>query len=162
MVIRKASAEDMRACSPLVAEFRDALRSLKGLAPKRDLSAAEEEWMEHCGPGFAAYIALVESRCAGFLVCRIDAPTVWVESVYVLPEYRRKGVASALYEEAERLAQSYGEDTLYNYVHPNNDAMIAFLRTRGYHVLNMIEIRKKHEWEDPRAKVQVGSHLFDY
>lgn len=37
---------------------------------------------------------------------------VWLESIYVDETYRRKGVGSALFEKAEELAKSYGEDTL--------------------------------------------------
>ena len=32
---------------------------------------------------------------------------------------------TALFGKAEKLAASFGEDTVYNYVHPNNHAMIA-------------------------------------
>ena len=162
MVIQKIENKDIDCVAPLVAKFRDTLRGLKGYLPRDDLSAAGKKWMDYCQPGFSTYIAYEGSQCVGYLVCRIDTPTVWVESVYVLPEFRKKGIASALYEQAERLAQSFGEDTVYNYVHPNNDAMIGFLRKRGYDVLNMIEIRKKYEGEVIRMKVQVGEHQFDY
>ena len=80
----------------------------------------------------------------------------------MLPECRRKGIASALYEQAEQLAQAYGEDTVFNYVHPNNGAMIGFLQKRGYTVLNMIELRKEFKGEMTRTKVQVGDYTFDY
>ena len=56
----------------------------------------------------------------------IDEPCVWVESIFVVKEYRRKRISSALFEKAEEIAKAYGEETVYNYVHPNNNGMIAF------------------------------------
>ena len=96
------------------------------------------------------------------MVCRIDNQVVWVESIFVRVEYRRRGVASALHSKAEEIAASYGNDTVYNYVHPNNHRMIAFLRKRGYTVLNFIEIRKPYQGEKLTQVIQVGEHEFDY
>lgn len=74
----------------------------------------------------------------------------------------RCGVASALHAQAEKLAASYGEDAVYNYVHPNNHRMITFLKSRGYTVLNLIEIRKAYKGEHLTRKISVGDHVFDY
>ncbi|MGI6239888.1 MAG: GNAT family N-acetyltransferase, partial [Christensenellales bacterium] len=57
---------------------------------------------------------------------------------------------------------SYGEDTLYHFVHPNNHGMIRFLARRGYDVLNLIEIRKRLPGEDRGAPITVGEHTFRY
>ena len=67
-----------------------------------------------------------------------------------------------LFAKAEELAASMGEDTVYNYVHPNNEGMIRFLRTKGYTVLNLIEIRKAYEGEKLTAKIRVEKEVFDY
>lgn len=73
-----------------------------------------------------------DGEYAGYVVCRIDNEVVWLESIFVREEYRRRGVASALHSKAEEIAASYGNDTVYNCVHPNNHRMIAFLRKRSY------------------------------
>jgi ribosomal protein S18 acetylase RimI-like enzyme len=67
-----------------------------------------------------------------------------------------------LFRKAEETAASMGEDTVYNYVHPNNEGMIAFLRSRGYTVLNMIEIRKPYRGETLSTTVHVDGNEFDY
>ena len=67
-----------------------------------------------------------------------------------------------LFEKAEALAKSMGEETVYNYVHPNNEGMIGFLRSKGYTVLNMIEIRKPYKDEKPATVIMVGDKAFDY
>lgn len=65
-------------------------------------------------------------------------------------------------EKAEAVARTYGEDNLYYYVHPNNDGVIAFLKSHGYSVLNLIEVRKQGKDETLNQTIQVGDHRFDY
>ncbi len=103
-----------------------------------------------------------DGTLAGYIVCRIDEPNLWVEQIYVRDDFRRKGIASRLFEKAEELSASMGEDTVYNYVHPNNERMIGFLRSKGYTVLNMIEIRKPWKGEKLSTTVHVDDHEFDY
>ena len=146
----------------MVAFFRVELRSYKGIVSKPNVEAGRDEMEEYLAAGFPVFAALVDGQYAGYVVCRVDGEVVWVESIYVKEKYRRHGVAAALHSKAEDIAASYGEDTVYNYVHPNNHRMIEFLRNRGYTVLNLIEIRKPYEGEKLTQKVCVGEHEFDY
>ncbi len=60
------------------------------------------------------------------------------------------------------MAEAMGGDTVFNYVHPNNEGMIHFLRSKGYTVLNMIEIRRPYQGEKLASTIQVGNNDFDY
>ena len=121
------------------------------------------ELEEYLAAGYPVYAAVTTGgQYTGYIVCRVEEPCVWAESIYVCPEKRRCGIASALFEKAEELARSYGEETVYNYVHPNNDKMIGFLASKGYNVLNLIEIRKPYNGEKLHTKMQVGGNSFDY
>ena len=146
----------------MVALFRVELRSYKGIVSKPNVEAGREEMEEYLTAGFPVFAAVINGECAGYVVCRVDSEVVWVESIFVKEEYRRHGVASALHSKAEEIAASYGEETVYNYVHPNNHRMIEFLCKRGYTVLNLIEIRKPYKGEKLTQKVCVGEHEFDY
>ena len=146
----------------MVALFRVELRSYKGIVSKPNVDAGREEMEEYLAAGFPVFAAIVDGEYAGYVVCRVDSEVVWVESIFVKDKYRRQGIASALHSKAEEIAASYGEDTVYNYVHPNNHRMIAFLRKRGYTVLNLIEIRKPYQGEQPTQTICVGEHEFDY
>ena len=150
------------ALAHLVALFRVELLSYKGLTADPDTAAGRVELEEYLSAGFPVFAAFVDGECAGYAVCRIDSEVVWVESLYVKEEFRRRGIASALHRKAEELAAVYGEDTVYNYVHPNNHRMIHFLRKRGYTVLNLIEIRKPYHGERLTQTIPVGEHIFDY
>ena len=108
------------------------------------------------------FVALVDENFAGYMVCRIQDDVVWVESIYVKEKYRRLSVATALHDKAEKIAEVYGNETVYNYVHPNNHRMIDFLKKRGYTVLNLIEIRKPYKGERLTQTITVGEHKFDY
>ena len=146
----------------MVAFFRVELRSYKGIESKPNVDAAREEMEEYLATGFPVFAAIVDGEYAGYVVCRVDGEVVWVESIFVKEEYRRHGVATALHCKAEEIAATYGDDTVYNYVHPNNHRMIEFLRKRGYTVLNLIEIRKPYKDEKLTQTIAVGEHDFDY
>ena len=150
------------ALAEMVALFRVELRSYKGIASKPNIEAGREEMEEYLSTKVPGYAALVDGEYAGYVVCRVDSEVVWVESIFVREEYRRHGVATALHSKAEEIAASYGDDTVYNYVHPNNHRMIEFLRKRGYTVLNLIEIRKPYKDEKLTQTIAVGDHKFAY
>ena len=150
------------ALAEMVASFRVELRSYKGIVSRTNVDAGREEMEEYLVAGFPVFVAMVDGQYAGYVVCRVDSEVVWVESIFVKDEFRRHGVASALHRKAEDIAASYGDDTVYNYVHPNNHRMIEFLRKRGYTVLNLIEIRKPYKGERLTQAITVGEHEFDY
>ena len=146
----------------LVADFRVALNGYRGISSRPRAEAAREELGEFLDAGFPIYAVEDGVVLAGYMVCRMDEPCLWVEHLYVQEAYRRRGVATLLFEKAEEIASAMGEDTVYNFVHPNNRGMIAFLRSRGYTVLNMIEIRKPYPGERLTATIPVGDETFDY
>lgn len=150
------------ALAEMVALFRVDLRSYKGIVSKPNIEEGREEMEEYLSAQFPVYAALVDGEYVGYVVCRVDSEVVWVESIFVREEYRRHGVATALHSKAEEIATSYGDDTVYNYVHPNNHRMIEFLRKHGYTVLNLIEIRKPYKDEKLAQTIAVGEHEFDY
>jgi len=161
-LVRTMERTDLPKAAPLVAAFRVALKGYKGIRAAADVGAGEMELEEYLDAGFPAFVAEINGQLAGYLVCRVDEPCVWVESIYVAEEHRRKGVASMLYRKAENIARGFGEDTVYNYVHPNNHGMIAFLRRHGYTVLNLLEIRKPFAGEQLTRKIRVEEENFDY
>ena len=148
--------------APLVAQFRVTLKALKGIVACPNENDGAAELKEYLDAGFPVFTARQEDSYCGYMVCRVDEPCVWVESLYVLPEVRRQGVASALFHKAEELAAAYGEDTVYNYVHPNNQGIIEFLKSKGYTVLNLIELRKPYAGEKLTRKIQVDENRLDF
>ncbi len=158
----KYSQEYFYRTAELLSLFRDQLRKYKGIDSKTDIESALEELESFLkDENYPIYLCLENKKVIGYMVLKIDG-VIWVEQIYVDETYRRKGVASLLYEEAEKISKEIGEDTLFNCVHPNNDGIISFLKTKGYTVLNLIEIRKPYKDEKTKAIIKVGNNEFDY
>ncbi len=148
--------------APMIAAFRVTLRGFRSIESEPDLAAGREELLDFLKSGFPVFAAVETGKLAGYVVCRVEEPCLWVEQLYVEEAYRHRGVGSMLFRRAEALAASMGEETVYNYVHPNNEGVIRFLRSMGYTVLNLIEVRKPYKNEAPTGKIQVGDNEFDY
>jgi len=162
ITIRPATETDEHELVQLIAGFRVALGELRNRMPAPDLEAASAELEEYRAASYPIYVAeAAGDRLAGYVVCKIEGSVVWAESLYVDPAYRRQGIAAALYAAAERLSAELGGDTVYTWVHPNNDSMIAFLRSRGYTVLNLVELRRPYPGEAIENTIQVGDHHFE-
>ena len=153
----------MQALQDLTARFRQSLAVLRKKEAHFDLEAAQKEVADYLGKGFPIYVAESEpGSLVGYLVCRVDEDVVWAESLYVLPEYRRQGIGSELYAQAEKLVEQLGSDTLYNWIDPGNEPIIRFLVKRGYNVLNLVELRRARNGEELTTKIQVGRNEFNY
>lgn len=162
MKIRSAQAGDGHRLIQLIAAFRASLAELHGRTQPIDLASAGEELAEYIGKGFPIYVAEdAHGALVGYLVCRVDGDVVWAESLYTMPEYRRQGIGSLLYAEAERLARELGSDSPYNWVDPNNEGIICFLQKRDYNTLNLIELRRPYAGEEPVQQIKVGPYEFD-
>ena len=162
MKLVKICTEDVDRVAPLVAAFRVQLKSYKGIQSKLNIKAGKEEIREFLNSDFPVFAVEDNDTFVGYIVCRIDEPCLWVEHIYVQEGHRRQGIASMLFDKAEEIAASMGEDTVYNFVHPNNENMIQFLRSKGYTVLNMIEIRKPYQGENLTTTIHVDQEVFDY
>ena len=161
--IRIFEEKDNEDISKLIAYFREELSNLKGIRKEPDIGKAKEEIQDYINCKYPIFVAKnKDNLLIGYIICKVESEVVWAESLYVLPEYRRSGIASLLFNEAEKLAQKYGNDTVYNWVHPNNHSMIMFLDKKGYDVLNLIEIRKSWKGEINTRKIKVDDHEFKY
>jgi ribosomal protein S18 acetylase RimI-like enzyme len=162
MHVRPFRESDKTEVALLIAELRVALAGLKGKTVELDRQAATEELDEYLDLNSPLFVSELENQVVGYIICRVDGNTVWAEMMYVKPEVQRQGIATNLFSRAEELAVSLGGSTLYNWTHPNNDAIIAFLRSQGYTVMNLIEVRKPSPGEDLVQNVRVDRHEFDY
>ena len=164
MQIREYAPADHDALVALIAAFRVELAAFRGHEREPNLAAAADEFQEYLDQEFPIFIAEDDNtgQKVGYLVCRKDDTILWGESLFVSPEFRRRGVAGMLYAAGEDLAQQLGEPTIYNWVHPNNNAIIAFLKTRGYDTLNLIEIRRALPEDKRSTRLRIGDHDYWY
>jgi len=163
MKIRLAEPADQDPLVQLIAEFSVTMCRFRGSAPPPDLQSAEDKLLSYYQDTDHIYVAGSEDgSLVAFMICRTVANRVSVDALYVMPEYRRQGVGNLLYDQAEELAQTLGDEPITNWVHPNNDRFIAFLRKRGYLVLSQIELRRPRAGEGPLIQIKVGKNIFEF
>lgn len=146
----------------MLIKFRNYLASLKDRQDNMTVEDGLEEIEYYLDKGYPIYAAREDEQFVGYFILKYDDDAVWLEHFYVKETYRNQGIGSKLFQKAEEIVNKLGYVNLYNWVHPNNDRMIKFLKKQGYDVLNMIEIRKKFVDEDLKSEIEVGSNRFKY
>ena len=163
MSVRQATPGDREVLQELVLRFREEVGRFRPSSPRSFSPADAQAEVEDYGEQYPIFVAEdVEGEILGYLVCRIQDDVVWAEQLYVVPGARRKGIGSALYEQAERLAVELGSEAPYNWVDSTNYPIIRFLKTRGYTVLNLLELRKPRSGERVERRIKVGKEEFYY
>ncbi len=164
MKIRKIKNDlkEKEKIAEMLIEFRSYLASLKDRKDDMDLQAGIEEVEYYLDKEYPIYTAVKDSNYLGYFILKFDDDAVWLEHFFVREEYRKQGIGSKLFKKAEEVLDELGYVNLYNWVHPNNQRMINFLKKQGYDVLNMIEIRKKFAKEDLKNEIEVGENEFRY
>jgi [ribosomal protein S18]-alanine N-acetyltransferase len=83
-------------------------------------------------PGAVCVVAESVGAIAGFLIAERDAATGHIVTLDIAPEYRRRGIGSALLEEAERRLVAAGVQEVEIETATANEAGVAFWRRHGY------------------------------
>ncbi|TVL35634.1 GNAT family N-acetyltransferase [Shewanella algae] len=111
MLIRKGTPKDTEV---LVAFNQAMAQETEGLALDSDtLSRGVSTLLENPAKGFYL-VAEIEGEIAGSLMVTFEwsdwraADYYWIQSVYIKPEHRQKGIYRALYQEVKTLAEKQG------------------------------------------------------
>ena len=146
----------------MVMEFRKELSLLRDAQKAVDLEEAKEEINSYLKKEYPVFAVSENGRYLGYAVFRVDDDVVFLESLYVRKEERRKGYGRMLFEKGEEMAREMGNTTLYLSVHPNNEVMLNFLKEMGYEVLNLLEVRKAYPKENLKEENSIGKHNYKY
>ena len=146
----------------LCQDFRKTLARFRQNEFTGDVDDCVEELRSYLKKDYPIFAISDNGKYIGYCVLRIDSDVVFLESIFVRKENRRKGVGKILLDKAANIAEEYGNETLYMSVHPNNDEMLGFLRNNGYDVLNLIEIRKAYHDEVNDDTYTIGNNTYRY
>lgn len=82
-------------------------------------------------PGVIRYKAIVDGKMVGFASASVetDKKTSWINTLGVLPAYRRQGIAEALLEACEQKANT---PLVHLFVRVSNQAAIELYQKKGY------------------------------
>ena len=162
--IREYQSGDYKNLTPLVAGYRQRMMELSGRQESVDLETGRSELEEFIDKRYLIFVAEgdLDDALLGFAVARVIDDCVWAEAIYVSPGCRRHGVATELFKRVEQLALDKGKTTAYQWVHPDNSAILSFLRKQGYDVLNLIEVRKARPRESFDTTINILGTDFRY
>jgi|Deesub1362A_J573_1020465.scaffolds.fasta_scaffold04234_2 GNAT superfamily N-acetyltransferase len=141
--IREGTFSDIEYLAPLVKRFWEEHNELLGEKREYPLNKAIEEVKRNMSRKDSGYfLAVYSEKIIGFRRWELHEGFYFTRELYVLPEFRRKGVARALIRHFERWVLQKGQDIACISCIPHNIAMIQLARSEGYDILNMIEMRK--------------------
>ena len=137
--IRKVSLDFLQ----LVFEMKIIMSRLNGSEKIVMMSEAVQEAEGYFTENRKIFVYKINNKMVGYLVLKTEDQVVWLDWLYIDPDYHGKGIASKLFDHAEEFAIKSGNDQLYIWVHPDNHRMLKFLKKKGYDVLNLIEVKKE-------------------
>jgi L-phenylalanine/L-methionine N-acetyltransferase len=105
------------------------------------------------------FVAEAGGEVVGELNLAFDDPGPAELGFSVRPEWRRRGVASALMNEAVQRAQAQEVHKLYAHVFPENQAALAFLEKHGFSVEGRLKAHVRRQSGKPRDVVALGRIL---
>ena len=162
MIYRLAKPGDEKVLAELIRKFRSEIALMRGRLGSFSPEEARRELIEDFSQErFIIYVAEEETLC-GYCVFKDEEQTVWMEQLFVDPAFRRKGIARQFVIIGEALAESRGQETLYFWVHPDNRVMLSFLKSLGYDILNLIEVRRRRQGETCPDRVEIFGHTLHY
>ena len=134
------------------AEVDDLLRLWREAGPPhkprgRDSPESLRRQMEEFPWGFIG--AYDGDRLVGAVIATFDGRKGWINRLAVHPEYRRRGIASTLVREAERVLRERGARVISALIERWNQPSLNLFRKLGYQVAESIVYVRKAD--DPDA-----------
>jgi ribosomal protein S18 acetylase RimI-like enzyme len=87
-------------------------------------------------------VGILDDRVAGTVLAGFDGVRGWVHHLAVLPELRRRGIASLLMDRAEESLLALGCPKLNLQVRRSNADVVAFYESREYAIDDVISFGK--------------------
>jgi ribosomal protein S18 acetylase RimI-like enzyme len=93
-------------------------------------------------------VGLVDGQVAATVMAGYEGHRGWLNYLAVAPEFQRRGLASEIVAEAERLLRKAGCPKINLQIRSSNKAVIEFYRRLGYSVDDVVSMGKRLEHDD--------------
>ncbi len=103
------------------------------------------------------FTALDGEKVIGYIGLYIVCESCFVSNIAVFPEYRRKGVATALIERACECAKEHGTDFISLEVRPSNVSALALYEKLGFEEMGL----RKNYYRNPTEDALIMTKLFE-
>lgn len=162
MIIRDAVAADL---SAIVQIYNDAVATRVSTAHLTPVTVeSRRDWLkEHSPDQFPFWVADVDGQVAGWLTFKTLIPREAYRgtaelSVYVSEDFRRRGIARDLLEEAIRRAPALGFSALVGLIFAHNEASIRLFEQFGFTRWGLLPRIARME-ENERDLAILGRHV---
>lgn len=151
MNIRYAQEKDME--SICMNNIQMALETECVTLSQEVVSAAVKELINDETKGFYLIVE-DEGKVIGQLMITFEwsdwrnATMWWIQSVYIVPAFRKKGVFTLLYEEVKRRAMVHNVSILRLYVHSENTSAIQVYHMKGMTKTSYLVFEEKLEQQN--------------
>lgn len=141
--IKEATAHRAEDVTDLVVRFREEHSRLLGgdkTVEREEVSDEVMSTLKNEDEGF--FIAVADGEVVGYRSWELRDEFYFTKELFVVPSYRREGIAKALIRRMEDWLGERGQNVACIKCAPQNVAMISLARSEGYKILNQIELRK--------------------
>ncbi|MDG6229839.1 MAG: GNAT family N-acetyltransferase [Candidatus Thermoplasmatota archaeon] len=151
MNVRYAQEKDME--SICMNNIQMALETESVTLSQEVVSAAVKELINDETKGFYLLVE-DEGKVIGQLMITFEwsdwrnATMWWIQSVYIVPAFRKKGVFTLLYEEVKRRAMVHNVSILRLYVHSENTSAIQVYHMKGMTKTSYLVFEEKLEQQN--------------
>lgn len=115
---------------------------------KQSDEEAQEDLNAWTKPNHLLFFIQYQKEYVGFVHLGTRGAAIdWLEDIFVLPAYQKKGIASKVIQMIEEMVQTYS-DSLYIEASARNENAIRLYHHLGYSCLNTITIRKDFHPQD--------------
>lgn len=120
-----------------------------------------ESLTEWCKEG-AVYNLFEEKTLVGFFFIKFGVNNSgWLEDLYIIDKYRRKGIGKYAISKLDELMIEKGVKSLFIDVIPRNTCAIKFYSKCGFDHLNLIQLRKNYDKRlDKDEEVEILGYNF--
>ena len=101
----------------------------------------KKEAADYFNRGDIILLAVQDGKSIGFARVSSREGNYWLEDIYVVPEFRKRGIGKYLVKEVEKRVLEQ-DDSLYLFVLPQDKKAITFWKGMGYDIINTIELVK--------------------